>query len=155
MKKKWGWFLLSLIIILLDQGSKYWVYKALVPYQPKPLFPMLNLTLAYNKGAAFSFLHNAGDWSRWFFSGFSSVVSILLIVWIIRLPITARLHSLALSLILGGAIGNLWDRAVFGYVVDFIDVYYKNYHWPVFNLADSAICLGAFLLLIDLGKKAK
>ncbi|WP_019217349.1 signal peptidase II [Legionella tunisiensis] len=150
--KKWPWFLLSLLVLLLDQGSKYWATTHLIPYQPEPLFPMFNFTLAYNTGAAFSFLSGAGSWHRWFFAGFSIVMSLVLIVWLTRIPAKAKLQSAAVSLILGGAVGNLYDRAVLGRVTDFIDIYYKNHHWPVFNLADSAICIGAILLLIDLGK---
>ncbi|KTC95768.1 signal peptidase II [Legionella erythra] len=150
--KKWAWFMLSLVVLGLDQLSKYAAAIWLNPYQPKPIMPMINLTLAYNTGAAFSFLSGVGGWNRWFFASFSIVMSIVLIVWLIRLPRQAVLQSLAVSLILGGAVGNLYDRAFLGHVIDFIDVYYKNHHWPVFNLADSAICLGAVLLLIDLCK---
>lgn len=152
--KKWPWFVLSLLVLLADQASKYWATTYLIPYQPEPLFPMVNFTLAYNTGAAFSFLSGAGSWHRWFFAGFSIVMSLILIVWLIRIPVKAKLQSAAVSLILGGAVGNLYDRAVLGHVTDFIDVYYKNHHWPVFNLADSAICIGAILLLIDLGKNS-
>lgn len=150
--KKWAWFMLSLVVLGLDQLSKYAAAIWLNPYQPKPIMPMVNLTLAYNTGAAFSFLSGVGGWNRWFFASFSIAMSIVLIVWLIRLPKQAVLQSLAVSLILGGAVGNLYDRAFLGHVIDFIDVYYKNHHWPVFNLADSAICLGAVLLLIDLCK---
>ncbi|KTC69927.1 lipoprotein signal peptidase [Legionella birminghamensis] len=150
--KKWHWFIISFLVIALDQISKYWAATHLVAYQPEPLIPMVNFTLAYNTGAAFSFLSGTGSWHRWFFAGFSIVMSVALIVWLIRLPKQAILQSLAVSLILGGAIGNLYDRALLGHVIDFIDVYYQNYHWPVFNLADSAICLGAFFLLLDLCK---
>lgn len=150
--KKWPWFVLAVVVICIDQATKYWASVDLAPYQAEPVFPMFNLTLAYNTGAAFSFLHNAGAWHRWFFTGFSLLMSIGLIVWIARLPSSARLQLAALSLILGGAIGNLIDRAVLGFVIDFIDIYYKHYHWPVFNMADSAICIGAVLLLIDLCK---
>jgi signal peptidase II len=152
MIKKWPWFLLSMAVVVLDQLSKQWALEHLSPYQPDAIFPMLNFTLAYNTGAAFSFLSGTGGWHRWFFAGFSIVMSGVLIAWLVRLGKEAKLQTLALSLILGGAIGNLYDRAFFGYVVDFIDVYYKNHHWPVFNFADTAICAGAFLLLIDLCK---
>lgn len=148
--KKWPWFILSLVIVLLDQLTKYWAQHSLIPYQPETVIKMLNFTLAYNTGAAFSFLSGAGSWHRWFFAGFSITMSVVLAVWLARLSPRAKLQSLALSLILGGAIGNLYDRATLGHVIDFIDFYYKNYHWPVFNLADSAICVGAFLLLADL-----
>lgn len=150
--KKWHWFALSILILLMDQLTKYWASSSLTPYQPEPLFAMLNFTLAYNTGAAFSFLSGTGGWHRWFFASFSVVMSMVLIMWLARLPTRAKLQSLAISLILGGAVGNLYDRAFLGHVIDFIDVYYQNHHWPVFNLADSAICIGAFLLLLDLCK---
>ena len=153
--KKWPWFLFSVVVILLDQLSKYWAFQSLIPYQPEALMPMINFTLAYNTGAAFSFLSGTGDWHRWLFTGFSGVMSMVLAVWIIRLPRTARLQLVALSLILAGAVGNLVDRILLGHVIDFIDVYYTHYHWPAFNLADSAICVGAFLLLIDMGWSSK
>lgn len=152
MKKKWPWFLLSLAVLLIDQLTKYWAESSLVPYEPEAVFSMFNFTLAYNTGAAFSFLSGAGAWHRWFFAGFSVVMSFVLAIWLMRLEPTEKLQSLAISLILGGAVGNLYDRAAFGHVIDFIDFYYENHHWPVFNLADSAICLGAVLLLIDLCK---
>ncbi|MDP3706422.1 MAG: signal peptidase II [Legionellaceae bacterium] len=148
--KKWHAFSVSLIVILLDQLSKYWVMKHLVAYQPVHVIPMLNFTLAYNSGSAFSFLSDSGDWHRWFFTGFSSVMSVVLIVWMMRLPKRAVLQLISLSLILGGAVGNLIDRVFLGHVIDFIDVYYQTHHWPVFNIADSAICVGAVLLFFSL-----
>lgn len=150
MKKGW-WFFLSVLVILADQASKYWALSSLTAYQPEPLMPMVNLTLAYNTGAAFSFLSGVGGWHRWFFAVFSMFMSVVLAIWLIRLPSKAVLQCLAVSLILGGAIGNLYDRAMLGHVIDFIDVYYQNHHWPVFNIADSAICLGVFFLLLDMG----
>ena len=153
--KKWPWFVLVLAVLCFDQASKYWAEAVLVPYQAESVFPLFNLTLAYNSGAAFSFLSGAGEWHRWFFAGFSLIMSFVLLIGIIRLAPTMRLQLVAFSLILGGAVGNLIDRAWFGYVIDFIDVYYKNHHWPVFNIADSAICIGAVLLLIDLGTTVK
>lgn len=150
MNKGW-WFFLSFVVIVVDQLTKHWALSHLVAYQPEPVMPMVNFTLAYNTGAAFSFLSGVGGWHRWFFAVFSMVMSIVLIVWLIRLPRKAVLQCLAVSLILGGAIGNLYDRAALGHVIDFIDVYYQYHHWPVFNLADSAICLGVFFLLLDLG----
>ncbi len=153
--KKWPWFLLALLVIVVDQGSKYLASAALIPYEPVAVMPMFNLTLAFNSGAAFSFLSGAGDWHRWFFTAFSTIISGVLVVWILRSPKSAYLQLLSLSLILGGAIGNLLDRAFSGYVIDFIDLYYKHYHWPIFNLADSAICLGAIFLTIDLCKSSR
>lgn len=150
--KKWPWFLLSVVVVGIDQFSKYWAATQFTPYQSETLLPILNFTLAYNTGAAFSFLSGAGEWHRWFFASFSLVMSLALLIWLLRLPPTMRLRAFAISLILGGAIGNLYDRARVGYVVDFIDFYYKNHHWPVFNLADFAICMGAVFLFIDLCK---
>jgi len=137
--------MLSLAVIVCDQASKYLVSVLLIPYKPLPVFPMFNLTLAYNSGAAFSFLSGAGDWHRWFFSGFSLIVSIILAIWLYRTASQAKLLLAGISLILGGAIGNLFDRAFHGYVIDFIDVYYKHHHFATFNVADSAICIGAEL----------
>ncbi|KTD68806.1 MULTISPECIES: signal peptidase II [Legionella] len=148
--KKWPWFMLSLAVIVCDQASKYLVSVLLIPYKPLPVFPMFNLTLAYNSGAAFSFLSGAGDWHRWFFSGFSLIVSIILAIWLYRTASQAKLLLAGISLILGGAIGNLFDRAFHGYVIDFIDVYYKHHHFATFNVADSAICIGAGFFLLDL-----
>jgi signal peptidase II len=148
--KKWFWFALSVVLIILDQASKYWVESFLTPYKPMPIMPMLNLTLAYNTGAAFSFLSGTGDWHRWFFAGFSLLVSIILSIWLWRTPSQDRLQSLGVSLILGGAVGNLIDRSFNGYVVDFIDVYYNYHHFATFNLADSVICIGAAALILDL-----
>jgi signal peptidase II len=144
------WFLLSFLVIAVDQVSKYYATERLIAYQFDPVMPMLNFTLAYNTGAAFSFLSGTGAWHVWFFMGFSVLVSLGLVVWMVRLPKQERMQLCALSLILGGAIGNLIDRFKLGYVIDFIDVYYKNHHWPIFNLADSAITVGTVLLVIDL-----
>lgn len=148
--KKGYWLVLSVLIIVLDQTSKYWVEALLTPYKPVPVIPMLNMTLAYNTGAAFSFLSGTGYWHRWFFAAFSSVVSMILLVWLKRTPVEERLQCLGVALILGGALGNLIDRALYGHVVDFIDVYYKYHHFATFNIADSAICLGAGVLILDL-----
>ena len=143
------WFLLVVAVLVLDQLSKYWANTSLTPYQPMPVMPLFNLTLAYNSGAAFSFLSGAGAWHRWFFVGFSLVVSAILMIWLWRTPTTMRLQPLGISLILGGAIGNLIDRGLNGYVVDFIDLYYKHYHFATFNIADSAITVGAVFLILD------
>ena len=147
--KKWSWFILSLVVVLLDQASKLWMESILIPYKPVSIIPMLNLTLAYNTGAAFSFLSGTGGWHRWFFAGFSLIFSLILFIWLSRIPAKARCQALGLSLILGGAVGNLIDRALDGYVVDFIDVYYSYHHFATFNLADSAISIGAFALIMD------
>lgn len=147
--KKWHWFMLSILILIADQASKYWAGVSLTPYKPVPVFPMLNVTLAFNTGAAFSFLNGAGDWHRWFFAGFSLLMSVVLTVWLYRIPNQSRLLCAGVSLILGGAVGNLIDRAFYGYVIDFIDVYYQHHHFATFNIADSAICIGAALFVLD------
>ena len=118
-------------------------------YQSIAVLPFFNITLAYNHGAAFSFLASESGWQRWFFTGLAVVVSIVLLVWLKRLKTDAKLEAISLALILGGALGNVIDRVVHGYVIDFIDVYYGTYHWPAFNVADSAICIGAILLILD------
>ncbi|MFI4919561.1 MAG: signal peptidase II [Legionellales bacterium] len=148
--KKWHCFMLSIAVFILDQASKYWISIALIAYKPIPVFPMLNLTLAYNTGAAFSFLSGAGEWHRWFLAGFSFLMSILLIVWLWRTSTQDKLQSVGVSLVLGGAVGNLLDRGLYGYVIDFIDVYYGHHHFATFNIADSAISIGAALLILDL-----
>jgi signal peptidase II len=111
--------------------------------------PFLDLHKVYNPGAAFSFLSDASGWQRWFFVGLTLFVSLVLIAWLRRLQAGQERLALALALILGGAAGNLIDRVVYGYVIDFIDLYYGDFHWPVFNVADSAITLGAGLLVLD------
>lgn len=148
--KKMVWFFLSFLVLLFDQISKHWILTHLNSYQENALFPMLNFTLTYNTGSAFGFLQQAGNWHQWFFVGFSSAMCCALAIWLIRIPHTLKRRACAISLILGGALGNLYDRLTIGHVIDFIDFYYKNYHWPAFNLADSAICIGAVILLIEL-----
>ena len=144
---KWLW--LSGLMIVLDQVSKWWMVSWLSLYETVAVVPYFNLTMAHNYGAAFSFLADAGGWQKWFFIVLATVVSLVLIVWIAKLKPTAKLEAVSLSLILGGAIGNVIDRIYYGYVIDFLDVYYGSFHWPAFNIADSAICIGAVLLIID------
>jgi signal peptidase II len=144
-----GRFGLALLVLLLDQVTKVWAEAALGYGQPVVLLPFLNLTLVYNLGAAFSFLADAGGWQRSFFIVLSSAVSLVLVVWIWRLPPGARLLGSALALVLGGAVGNLVDRLAYGHVIDFIDLHAGGWHWPAFNVADSAITCGVLLLLFD------
>jgi signal peptidase II len=148
-KKSLNWLWLTVIIVILDQVTKALATHYLYMHAPVPLIPGLNFTLMHNTGAAFSILSQAGGWQRWFFIVLASGVSIAIIVWIANLPATNRWMGCALALILGGAVGNLWDRIMLGYVVDFIDVYYQDWHWPAFNIADSAITIGAIMLIID------
>jgi signal peptidase II len=143
------WLLLSAIVLILDQLSKTGVVNSMDLYESIPLIPGFQLTYVRNAGAAFSFLSHAGGWQRWVFISLSSVVSIILCVWLSRLPKSALWTAAGLSLVLGGAVGNLIDRIVYGSVIDFLDVYYKTWHWPAFNIADSAITVGICILLLD------
>lgn len=145
----WRWYGLALLILVLDQLSKAWASTQLSYGEPWVITGFFNLTLLHNTGAAFSFLSDAGGWQRWFFGVVAAVVSVVLVVWLARLGDQRRLESLALALVLGGAVGNLIDRVWLGYVVDFIVLHYDTYYWPAFNLADSAIVGGAGLLLIS------
>jgi signal peptidase II len=144
---KWCW--ISALVLILDQLTKWLANSALALGESIVLLPMVAITKAYNYGAAFSFLGSASGWQRWFFIVLAVVVSSVLLVWLARLAQHERGTALALSLILGGAVGNLMDRVLYGYVIDFIDVYYHAWHWPTFNIADSAITLGAGLLILD------
>jgi len=148
-KMAFAWLLMSALIVVLDLWTKGIATESLTLYRPVELTSWLNMTLAHNYGAAFSFLSDAGGWQRWLFTGLASVVTVVLIIWLVRLPPEDKLTSAALGLVIGGAVGNLVDRINNGYVVDFIDVYYRNWHWPAFNLADSAITGGVILLLLD------
>lgn len=138
----------ALVVLALDLASKRWVEGALFDGQQIPLTGFFNLVLTYNAGAAFSFLSDASGWQRWFFSIIAAGASAL-IVYLLRKHAADRLFCIALSLILGGALGNLWDRITIGHVVDFLDFHAGGYHWPAFNVADSAIFIGAMLMVID------
>jgi signal peptidase II len=145
----WRWWWLILLFIVLDQASKQWILHA-IPYQGSiPLLPVFELAHVYNTGAAFSFLSTAGGWQRWFFTGIAVVISIVSAVWLGRVNRSQLKLSLALALVLAGAIGNLIDRLVYGYVIDMLHVFYKSWSYPVFNLADSVIFIGAVLLIWD------
>jgi len=143
------WLSLSVLVILLDQVTKYIADARLVYAEAVPVMPSFNLTLMYNRGAAFSFLSDASGWQRWFFVSISLTASVLLILWLRKLASGQWLLALALALILGGAVGNLIDRLWFGHVIDFIQLYYRDFYWPAFNIADSAITAGAVLLVWD------
>lgn len=138
---------LTVILIILDQVTKYWANAALLPGQPVAVIPHLNFTLVYNAGAAFSFLADMGGWQRWFFALLAIVVSTALMIWLKRLPPMWTAEALAINLILSGAVGNLIDRVLFGKVTDFVDFYIGNWHYATFNVADIAISLGAVLII--------
>ncbi|MGM8870063.1 signal peptidase II [Psychrobacter sp. 2Y5] len=146
------WYLLSIAIIIIDQWTKWLAETTLNFLEPIPVIkPFLNWTLAYNYGAAFSFLADAGGWQKWFFSGLALVIALFLLVYLIRAPRNAKLLSLGLAMVLGGAIGNLIDRVRLGKVVDFIHVHYADvWHYPIFNIADIAICIGVAIIVIDM-----
>jgi signal peptidase II len=137
-----------LLVGVADQVSKYFALLHL-RHSDIPLAPFLKLSLAFNTGAAFNFLSDAGGWQNLFFVGIAFVVSVIILFMIRRLGASDTQVAVALMLVLGGAVGNVIDRVRFGYVVDFIDVYYRAWHWPTFNIADSAITIGAVLLVLD------
>ncbi len=136
-------------MVLLDQYTKTLATESLVYARPVEVFSWFNLTLQHNTGAAFSFLSDAGGWQRWFFTVVAVVISGVLTVWLFMAPRAHWLLGLSLSLILGGAVGNVWDRVALGYVVDFISVHYQGWYFPAFNIADSAITVGAVCMLLD------
>jgi signal peptidase II len=144
---KWLW--VSVLSLLLDQASKLAVDGSMQLFESIPLLPYFNLTYVHNTGAAFSFLSDAGGWQRWLFAGLAVVMSSIIGLWLARLKQDETLMAVALALVLGGAIGNLIDRVAYGYVIDFLDVYYQDWHWPAFNIADSAICVGVALMLLE------
>ena len=146
------WLWLSVVVIALDQVTKWIAVDTLQMYQQVPIIDgLFSFTLAYNTGAAFSFLADASGWQRWLFAGIAVVVSVVLCVWLARLDRARRMEAIALALILGGALGNLYDRVVHGKVTDFILVHWQqSWFFPAFNIADSAITVGAALLLLDM-----
>ncbi len=147
-----AWLWLSVLVIVLDQASKHWFEHNLSLYEQIVVIPdLFSWTLAYNKGAAFSFLADQDGWQRWFFALVALVASVVLFIWMKRLKSHERLLAAGLALVLGGALGNLYDRVVLGHVVDFILVHWQNrWFFPAFNLADSAITVGAGILILDM-----
>jgi len=144
------WLWVTLGVFVLDRLAKHLALSDLsLDGGPLPLLPHLNLSLAFNRGAAFSFLGGASGWQIWFLSLMALAASGIILYILARTPASRRGFSVALALILGGALGNFYDRIVYFSVIDFIDVYAGRWHWPVFNLADSAICLGALWVILD------
>ncbi len=144
------WLWLSLVVVVLDQVSKQLIVSSFMLYEVLELLPLFNLTLAYNEGAAFSFLSDQSGWQRWFLSGVAAVATLVMVLWLRGLKQHERLSAIALALIVGGAVGNLIDRLLFGYVIDFLDFYIGQYHWPAFNVADSAISIGVAVMLYEI-----
>ena len=151
MRERTGlrWLWVSVIVLLLDRFSKYLALEHLPPYSEVPICPHFNLALSYNTGAAFSFLDSASGWQTIFFGVIAAVVSIAILIWLAKLPFKQKWLGFSLALILGGALGNLSDRLMYGHVIDFIQLYYNHWYWPTFNVADSAVCVGAFMLFIE------
>ncbi len=153
----WLWFVLAALIVGADQWTKTLADAHLSYNQPVELTSFFNLTLRYNHGVAFSLFDDADGQQRWYLAALAFVVSIGLVVWVYRIGAKISTEVIGLALILAGAIGNLYDRVTLGYVIDFIEVHYQNYYWPAFNIADSAISVGATLLIYDaiFGKASK
>ena len=146
----WRWLPLAVGVVVLDQLSKAWIVRHMPYGGIRTLLPVLDITLRYNRGAAWSMLDSASGWQRWLFSGLAVVVGIALVVWLRRINArTQKLLALSLSLILAGALGNLIDRLLSGQVVDFILAHWNDAQFPAFNVADSAITIGAALMLLD------
>lgn len=152
---RWRWYLLAVLVVVLDQWTKTLIQANFDFAQRLSILPFFDLTLVYNKGAAWSFLSDAGGWQRWFLTAISSIASIVLVIWIHRLEKHQWLLTIALSLILGGAVGNLVDRVMLGQVVDFLLFFYDGHYFPAFNLADSAITCGAVLMILDIIQEAR
>ena len=152
-----SWLWLSLLVLVVDQASKFYFEGNLEMFQQIVVIPdLFSWTLAYNTGAAFSFLADSGGWQRWLFTLIAVVVSVVLVVWLKRLGRGDTWLAIALALVLGGAVGNLFDRVVLGHVVDFILVHWQDrWRFPAFNLADSAITVGAIMLALDMFKSKK
>lgn len=144
------WLWLAVLAFILDQASKLAVVKLLpFGYPGVEITPFFNLVHVYNKGAAFSFLADQGGWQRWFFAVLAFAICGLLIHWLRKQSVTERWSGIAYSLIIGGALGNVFDRLVLGHVVDFLDFYWGRAHWPAFNLADTFIFIGAAMIVLD------
>lgn len=144
------WYMIAAVVLAADLLSKAWAVDTFPFGVPQQVTSFFDWLLLYNHGAAFSFLSDQGGWQRWFFGLIAGGVSVALIIWLARLKPTARWESMALALVLAGALGNLYDRVTLGYVVDFISVHYQQHRWPSFNIADSAICAGAAMLIVDM-----
>lgn len=149
------WFLLSILVILLDQFAKYWIMHYLSGGKSLRLLPFFNLILSYNEGAAFGFLGRQSGWQVLFLSTISVIVIVVLLIWLLRLSYPSAWAACALSLVIGGAAGNLIDRVRYSVVTDFFDFHIGNWHYATFNVADSAIVIGVFMLLLQTCFKKK
>ena len=148
MRKAWPWFAVAAAVVLADRVTKLVVLEAFAPGETRPVTGFFNLVLVFNKGAAFSFLAGAPGWQTPLLSAIAVAASVIVSVLILRSP-GKRLFCAGLALILGGALGNLWDRIAWGHVVDFLDLHAAGWHWPAFNVADAGITVGAALLIVE------
>ena len=153
-KGQWRWLWLTFIVLILDLASKSMAAYYLSAFSSFQVFSLLNLVLVHNYGSAFGFLAGQNGWQLWLFVGIAISVSLAILTYLWRGNGLYPLTAAALSLILGGTLGNLYGRVLNGYVVDFLDFHFDHYHWPAFNIADSAICLGAFFLVLSSFRKA-
>ncbi|GLX77167.1 lipoprotein signal peptidase [Thalassotalea insulae] len=149
-----SWLWITLVCLLIDQITKHWVAGSMELHQSFEVLSFFNITYAQNPGAAFSFLADQPGWQRWFFTLIAVAASIVFLVWLKRTPKDHTVLAIALACMLSGALGNLIDRVLFGYVIDFLDFYIGSYHWPTFNIADSVIFIGAVLMIIDSFKQS-
>ena len=152
MKPLYKWLSISAVIVVVDLYTKHLIQNAFEYSEHLTVTPFFDLVRYHNEGAAFSFLADAGKKKKWFFSGVS-IIAVIVITYLLKKHQHEKLFCFGLALVLGGAIGNLYDRLTLGYVVDFLHFYYQTYAWPAFNVADSAICVGVALLLTDSFKK--
>lgn len=143
------WLWLALVVLVVDLGSKQWVMTHFQLGESLPLIPFFNLTYAHNPGAAFSFLADKDGWQRWFFAVIALAITAALLVLMYRSSASQKLINIAYAMIIGGAVGNLTDRLVHGYVIDFVDFYINDWHYPIFNIADAGICIGALLIVLE------
>ena len=151
----WKWLILAAVVFVLDLVTKFYASTSLDYARSVEILPFFNLTLLHNTGAAFSFLASESGWQRWLFTGLAIIVSGVLLRWLYTLKGSDVWLSIAIALVLGGALGNLYDRITLGYVVDFLHFYWRDYHFPAFNLADSAISVGAVMLAVDIFRAEK
>jgi len=148
---KWLW--ITVVFLILDQVTKQWVAHSFSLYESVKITSFFNFTYVHNLGAAFSFLADQGGWQRWFFTAIAAIASVIFTVWLARTPKEQPMLAIALAFMLSGALGNLIDRVLFGYVIDFLDFHWQGNHWPAFNVADSVIFIGAALMIIDSFKR--
>lgn len=142
------WIWVAIVVIVLDRISKLWVLNHLTYSEPLSILPIFNLTLVYNTGAAFSFLHTASGWQNILLGSIAGIISVTILIWLARLSAREGWLSIALCLILGGALGNAWDRILYQHVIDFLDFHLGERHFAIFNIADAAICIGAGLMIL-------